>query len=578
MALVYYVDKHSILNYNLANGLFKIRENAFMASRAPIAIAQKFRVMGGEYRYIGNINSDEVDLYDSLDELVDITVDIERSNQMEAKLLEMRTFDVSSSSIHQFLNLQSFGEANEFFSTHSIILSASALANLTTFLAANIKMFGENHPIDAIALQTLFDIITSQKELYILIGAGGESSVYKKGYLKNDNLKSFIPVSSGCLSDSGARRISPESSSSETNPSISVALKVLKNVDSGGYDSLSPEVIVSRDRSRSTTPSPLLMGSCVKTVQVDRFSPVLMALCMEMGVSSMDTFFSKETNVGRRLVKVLQMAELVANLAAQGLVHRDLKPGNFMLTASGGMVIIDPSQIQKVGSTVEAIFTTIVYSSPRETLGIESNEMVVNYGIDVWSLGMILYEAVSGSPPKLSSGIMKSVLIFADGAHINLILPDVAPQKEWDEILEIIKKIGLSLEDSLDALRDVQMLKEEGYKLKTVGDSDYLSNRTQVIRILNKPFLDLSTDDFKFLKLFLESNYKSVLEETHCREIQSILTKIRTIQTNLFFDKYPELKMMCKKLIAVKPEDRGSASDFVFELSSFLESHPEFLT
>ena len=37
------------------------------------------------------------------------------------------------------------------------------------------------------------------------------------------------------------------------------------------------------------------------------------------------------------------MEELVVNLADQGLIHRDLKPGNFMITASGGMVIIDPS-------------------------------------------------------------------------------------------------------------------------------------------------------------------------------------------------------------------------------------------
>ena len=170
------------------------------------------------------------------------------------------------------------------------------------------------------------------------------------------------------------------------------------------------------------------------------------------------------------------------------------------------------------------------------------------------------------------------MLIFAEGNHIDLMLPDIAPHKEWAEILEIIKKIGLPLEDSLDALRDVKMLKEEGYKLKTVGDSDYLSDREQVIKILKKSFLDLSVDDFKFLKLFLESNYKSVLVETYSREIQSIVTKLRTIQTNLFFDKYPELKTICKKFIAIKPEDRGSAADFVVELSSFLVSHPELLT
>ena len=59
-----------------------------MPSEVTTALAQNFRVMGGKYQYIGDIDDGEVELYDSLDELVDIIVDIERSSQMEAKLLE----------------------------------------------------------------------------------------------------------------------------------------------------------------------------------------------------------------------------------------------------------------------------------------------------------------------------------------------------------------------------------------------------------------------------------------------------------------------------------------------------------
>ena len=162
-------------------------------------------------------------------------------------------------------------------------------------------MFCEDHPIDAISLQMLFDIITSQKELYILIGEGGEGLVYKKGYQQNSGSKAFIPVGS----NSKAKSCSPKSHSPEVSATTYVAMKVLKDLDSGGYGRSSPEVLAARDHSRSTSSSPLLTGACVSSIQIERNDPRTIALCMEMGVLSMDTFFSKEKDVGKRLVKAL---------------------------------------------------------------------------------------------------------------------------------------------------------------------------------------------------------------------------------------------------------------------------------
>ncbi len=535
--------------------------------------AINFRVIDGKYRYIGGIEPDEIELRESLDELIDTALGLEREAQMKAKLSEMQTFSGLDSPISRFLSLQTFGEANQFFSTVSMTLSESALSNLRTFLDANLKFFGQDYKIDKVSLQTLFDIITSQKDLYILIGMGGEGSVYRKEYRQDSCPKLLEPVVLG--SEPGSKiRPKPQRALSH-GVAAAVAVKVLKDDADGGYACSSPEVVVSR----SATHSPLLRGSCVSPVQIDKFNPRSMALCMEMGVSSMAKFFSEEKNVGRRLVKVLQMAENVVDLAAQGLVHRDLKPDNFMLTKSGDMVIIDPSQIQRVGEKVQAAFSTIIYSSPRETTGVLGKEMIVNPAVDVWSLGIMLYEAVAGNPLSLSKGLYKSMLIIADKNYIDLILPEAAYQEEWDAVLKIISNIGESLESSLDALREVETLSDLKLEIKTVaGGASYLFERSRVVEILKKPLLEISTDDFKFLETFLESNYSNVIEETHSQEIQLMVQKIRTIQTNRFFTKYPDLKRMCKKLIAVDPEERGSAADFVKELSSFLVNHPEFLS
>ena len=91
-----------------------------------------------------------------------------------------------------------------------------------------------------------------------------------------------------------------------------------------------------------------------------------------------------------------EVAEGLAAAHAQGIVHRDIKPENILLTPRGACIVdfgiakIGAQTLTKTGATLG----TAAYMSPEQTQG-----MGVDYRSDIWSLGVVLYEMVSGVRP-----------------------------------------------------------------------------------------------------------------------------------------------------------------------------------
>jgi len=97
-----------------------------------------------------------------------------------------------------------------------------------------------------------------------------------------------------------------------------------------------------------------------------------------------------------------------------GVVHRDIKPGNVMLTPKGDgqvrVTIMDFGLAQLAGHSKitrnEAAIGTVAYMSPEQTYGDD-----IDHRSDVWALGVVLYEMIAGKMPF--RGEHDAVLMYA---------------------------------------------------------------------------------------------------------------------------------------------------------------------
>lgn len=124
-------------------------------------------------------------------------------------------------------------------------------------------------------------------------------------------------------------------------------------------------------------------------------------------------------HVRRRGLPPAEMLELFAKVCdaigyahARGVVHRDLKPGNILVDAGGEPRVIDfgiargdPAGLTLPPMTTTAsgnVLGTIQYMSPEQVDGASS---IVDARADVYALGVILHELVSGAPPYVLTGL-----------------------------------------------------------------------------------------------------------------------------------------------------------------------------
>jgi len=94
----------------------------------------------------------------------------------------------------------------------------------------------------------------------------------------------------------------------------------------------------------------------------------------------------------------IQIASGLHDAHESGIVHRDIKNGNIMVTTKGQVKIMDfgVAKLTKETSVTEAGTTigTAAYMSPEQTRG-----EGVDHRTDIWSLGVVLYEMITGQKP-----------------------------------------------------------------------------------------------------------------------------------------------------------------------------------
>ena len=137
-------------------------------------------------------------------------------------------------------------------------------------------------------------------------------------------------------------------------------------------------------------------------------------ICMDYyeGISLKEKLQNGKLDLSQALDIMIQISEGLKNAHEKDIVHRDIKPANIFITADGIVKILDfglakikgETQLTKKGSTVG----TTAYMSPEQAKG-ES----IDQRTDIWSLGVIFYEMISGKLPfkgEYDQAIIYSIL------------------------------------------------------------------------------------------------------------------------------------------------------------------------
>src|SRR4051812_26444963 len=101
--------------------------------------------------------------------------------------------------------------------------------------------------------------------------------------------------------------------------------------------------------------------------------------------------------VGDAVTIVRQAADGLAAAHARGITHRDVKPANLLLTVGATVKILDfgIAKLSHVALTGPgATMGTIAYMSPEQASGASIDERT-----DIWSLGVVLFESLTGESP-----------------------------------------------------------------------------------------------------------------------------------------------------------------------------------
>lgn len=174
------------------------------------------------------------------------------------------------------------------------------------------------------------------------------------------------------------------------------------------------------------------------------------------------TLRQKLKQVGR--LPVAQALDIAAQVASglheahsRGIIHRDIKPQNILITETGLVKVTDFGIARAIGgasTTGDLVVGSLPYMSPEQV----SNEEV-SAATDIYSLGVVLFEMLVGHPPFQAESTVGMAMRHLEGEvpSIRRFRPDVPPAVEALVMKCLAKKPADRFSSAKDLLRAIKM-------------------------------------------------------------------------------------------------------------------------
>ncbi len=207
-----------------------------------------------------------------------------------------------------------------------------------------------------------------------------------------------------------------------------VALKRLQTDGSGsGSSRCTPEDFVAEAVVTGSLEHPNIVP--VYALEADEAGEPALAMKLITGRSWREQLAEEGPELDRDLDILLQVCNAVAFAHSKSITHNDLKPSNVMLGAFGEVLVVDwglavdcsaeptPGSRVRHRSSIRLPCGTPNYIPPELALG-EGDR--IGPWTDIFLLGAILYEVLTGHPPRQGKSLVEVVVQAADGVAIAL--------------------------------------------------------------------------------------------------------------------------------------------------------------
>ena len=148
--------------------------------------------------------------------------------------------------------------------------------------------------------------------------------------------------------------------------------------------------------------------------------------------------FKKKLTYAEVFDAALQLADVLSYIHEKGIIHKDINPGNIMITRESKLKLLDfgiSSNLYSETSeilNVDKIEGTLVYISPEQT---GHTAYSVSHSSDFYSFGILLYELLAGKPPFDSIDPLEIIHFHLSRKPISLssVIPDLP--KGFDQVI-----------------------------------------------------------------------------------------------------------------------------------------------